>query len=77
MQTELFKKFAMTWVNDPEDKEKKKLNEKGGNFNAEEIELIACAFKNQLKEARFGLKNLEILLKKPKFEELKETMEQY
>lgn len=80
MHRQFYEKFFMTWVRDndvPDKVEKVKPNELGGNFTPEEIELIACALKNQLKEARHGLKNLDILMKKPKFEELQEYVESY
>lgn len=80
MMRQFYERFFMTWVKDtsvPDKVERVKPNEEGGNFTAEEIELIACALKNQLKEARHGLKNLEILMKKPKFEELLQYVEHY
>ena len=80
MMRQFYEKFFMTWVKDtdvPDKVERVKPNELGGNFSPEEIELIACALKNQLKEARHGLKNLDILMKKPKFEELQEYVDQY
>lgn len=75
-----YEKFFMTWKKDEDQigkDPKLKLHEDGGNFNEEEIELIACALKNELKEARNGLRHLDILMKKPKFEELQGYVEMY
>lgn len=46
-------------------------------FNAEELELIACAFKSQLQEDRKAIKDIDILMKKGKFETKKGILELY
>lgn len=47
------------------------------DFTKEEMNLIACAMKNEIGQVRDSLKNLDIMMKKPKFEQNKEMLEQY
>ena len=46
-------------------------------FQKEELELIASGFKSQLGEVRTAIKNVDILLKKKKFETKKNYLDQY
>ena len=46
-------------------------------FEKEELELIASGFKSQLGEVRSAIKNVDILLKKKKFETKKGYLDQY
>ena len=46
-------------------------------YSAEDVELIACAFKSQLKEIRQAIKSIDLLETKAKFESKKTTMEKY
>lgn len=46
-------------------------------FTQEEMDLIACGFKSQLQVIRKAIKNLDILLKKSKFENRKQILESY
>ena len=46
-------------------------------FTAEEMEMIACAFKNQLGDVRKGLKDIQILQNKSKFDSKKTIIDQY
>jgi hypothetical protein len=46
-------------------------------FSQEELEFIACGFKSQLQEDRKAIKDIEILMKKGKFETKKGILEIY
>lgn len=46
-------------------------------YSREEIELIACAYKSQLKEIRSAIKNIDLLETKSKFDNKKLSMEKY
>ena len=46
-------------------------------FTKEDLELIACGFKSELKEVRNAIKNIELLETKSKFENKKMSMEKY
>ena len=46
-------------------------------FEKEELDLIATGFKSQLSEVRTAIKNVDILLKKSKFESKKNYLDQY
>ena len=46
-------------------------------FSQEEIDLIACAFKSQLKEIRHAIKTIDLLETKSKFDTKKPCMEKY
>ena len=46
-------------------------------FDKEELELIASGFKSQLGDVRTAIKNVDILLKKKKFETKKGYLDQY
>lgn len=46
-------------------------------FSKEEIDLIACAYKSQLKEIRHAIKTIDLLETKSKFESKKMCMEKY
>lgn len=46
-------------------------------FNAEEKELIACAFKSRLHELSEGIQKINILINKSKFEAHRTEMERY
>lgn len=46
-------------------------------FDPEELELIACAFKSELKEVRKAIKSIDILQTKQKFDNKGTSMEQY
>jgi len=46
-------------------------------YSVEERELIACAFKNQLKELRMALKDIQIIESKPKYDSKKDLMDRY
>jgi len=46
-------------------------------FEEEELELIACAFKSQLQEDRKSIKDIDILMKKGKFETKKNVLDLY
>ena len=52
-------------------------SEKSRVFEAEEMELIACAFKSQLQQDRKAIKDIDILMKKGKFETKKGILELY
>ena len=44
-------------------------------FEKEELDLIATGFKSQLSEVRTAIKNVDILLKKSKFESKKNYLD--
>ena len=46
-------------------------------YTPEETELIACAFKSEMKEIRNAIKNIELLETKSKFDNKKLSMEKY
>ena len=46
-------------------------------FSAEEIELISCAYKSQLKEIRHAIKTIELLETKSKFDKKRTSMQRY
>ena len=46
-------------------------------FTHEEVELIACAYKSQLKEIRHAIKNIDLLETKSKFDNKRLSMEKY
>ena len=46
-------------------------------FTKEEHELISCGFKNQLKDVREALTNLDILMSKEKFNSKQSILDQY
>ena len=46
-------------------------------FSQEEIDLIACAYKSQLKEIRHAIKTIDLLQTKSKFETKKQSMDKY
>ena len=46
-------------------------------FSQTEIELLACAFKSQLKEIRHAIKTIDLLQTKSKFDTKKPSMDNY
>ena len=46
-------------------------------FSKEEVELIACAYKSQLKEIRSAIKAIDLLETKSKFDSKRPSMEKY
>jgi len=46
-------------------------------FSKEEVDLIACAYKSQLKEIRHAIKTIDLLETKSKFDNKKLCMEKY
>jgi hypothetical protein len=46
-------------------------------FSKEEIDLIACAYKSQLKEIRHAIKTIDLLETKSKFDTKKPCMDKY
>lgn len=46
-------------------------------FGKEEVELVSCAYKSQLKEIRSAIKNIDLLETKSKFDSKRPSMEKY
>ena len=46
-------------------------------FEKEELELISSGFKSQLGEVRTAIKNVDVLLKKKKFDTKKAYLDEY